>query len=168
MKNQITEPTLSKTQQKKLRAQEHNAKLDLTESNRSPTKEERVELEALSLEVFNSASRYLTLMTKGEVVPVMVTVTELIPAVQDADGKEVTPEQTKEVQVAETIGNTKSNKLQVVYHTVESVRALMVERKRQLDGMRALMAKMEADKKAEAEKAKLQQTVQNELGGSAV
>jgi hypothetical protein len=128
----------------------------------------REELEALSLEVFNSASRYKTLMTKGEVVPVTITTTEYIPAVLNEDGTVASPEETKEVQVAEKIGNTNSVKLKVVRHTVESVRALMLERKRQLDGFRAMMAKMEADKKAEADKAKLQQAVQNELGGSAI
>ena len=122
----------------------------------------REELEALSKEVFGTTSRYQTLMTKGESLPVTFTVTELVPGV---DGAEDT---TREVEVNETVPGSKVLRLKHVYHTVESVRKRMLDIKSKQDQYRALVAQMEANKKAEQDKAKRLQDVQGQLGGSAI
>lgn len=170
MENQTTEPKLSKTQQKKLAAAEHNKKVQQSnESNRLPTTEEREELETLSKEVFGSTSRYLTFMTKGETVPVTETITEYVPDETGGEGV------TREVQIPVTYKNSKTPMLKVVKHTVESVKVRLLEIKEQQEKMRAAFAKAQADqqaaeiaKRAEQEKAKRQQEVQRQLGGSAV
>lgn len=174
MNDQVKEAPLSKTQQKKLAAKEHNEFRALLETNtRAPTLEERAELEALSLEVYGSTSRYATILQKGTLEAVTEEVTEYVPAVLDADGKEVTPEETKTVQInvkyrSPKRGLTSINQLQLTRHSVDSVKALMLELKKQQDAFRAMMAKLEADKKEAAEQARLKQEVQNALGGSAI
>lgn len=156
---------LSKTQQKKLAAQAHNEAMRATAIEPyTISPEQRVELEALSLEVFGATSRYATLLRDGEVKVVTTIVTEYIPA--EGSGSEGT---TKEVEVVETFpGHPKSAKLHLVRHTVESVKTLMLDRKAKQDVFRAAMAKLEADKKEATEQAKLKQAVQNNLGGSAI
>lgn len=167
MNNETGVVELTRNQQKKLAAQEHNRKMrEQTTENRKPTPEETVELEALSKEVFNAKSRYVTLMTKGEVVPVTETVTEYVPGEDGAEGT------TKEVQAPVYAHNATRGKksviLKTVVHTVESVRELMLERKRQQDAFRAMIAKMQADQKAAAEQAKRKKEVQDKLSGSAI
>lgn len=44
----------------------------------------------------------------------------------------------------------------------------MLQRKKQQDAFRELMAKMEADKKAQQEKERLNKAVQEKLSGSAI
>jgi len=175
MNDQVEVPVLSKAQQKKLAAQKHNEvrRDNQVPDGRVPTLEETAELEALSKEVFGSTSHYKTILKKGTTELVTENVTEYVPAVLDADGKEVTPEETRVVQVpvkyrSPKRGLTNINQLRTVKHTVESVKDLMLERKKQQDAFRAMMAKMEADKKEAAEKERLNKLVQEKLSGSAI
>jgi len=161
MQDQSNEVKLSKSQAKKLAAQKYNEKSQET-ANVVLTNEQKEELEALSKEVFNSSSRYVTLMTKGELAPVTVTVTEYVPDENGGEGI------TREVEVPEMYRNSKAPLLKTVRHTYESVKAHMLKIKDQQDRFKAMLAKMEADKKAEQEKAKLVQEVQNKLNGSVI
>lgn len=166
--------TLSKTQLKKKAALEHNEALRASLVEEAPlTNEQHAELEALSLEVFRSTSRYKTILKEGVVEAVTVEATEYVPAVLDADGKEVKAEETRTVQVPEKYrspkrGLTTINQLKTVKHNYDSVKVLMLERKQQLDAFKAMMAKMEADKKATAEQEQLKKQVQRAVGGSAI
>jgi hypothetical protein len=164
---------MSKTQLKKLAAKKHNELVALLVSDtRSPTTEERTELEALSKEVFGSASHYATILKKGTIQARTEEVTELVPAVQDAEGKELTPEETRQVQVnvkyRSKRGLTDINQLQIIRHSVDSVKALMLDHKAKMDAFKAMMAKMEAEKNEANEKAKLNEAVQKAAGGSAI
>lgn len=190
MNDQTEVAPLSKSQRKKLAAAEHNKTANLSRKvGMEPrgenqvmvvlpeetllTAEQHAELEALSLEVFRSTYRYKTILQKGIVEAVTEEVTEYVPAVLDADGKEVKAEETRVVNVpvkwrSPKRGLTSLNQLKTVKHNYESVKALMLEIKRQNDAFKAMIAKMEADKKAKAEQAKLQEAVQKHVGGSAL
>lgn len=175
MNDQVETPVLSKTQQKKLAAQQHN---EAMRNNQAPDEEKPTlaqvgVLEALSKEVFGSVSHYRTLLEKGSVELVTEETTEYVPAVLDAEGKELTPEETRVVQVpvkyrSPKRGITSINLLRKVKYTLESVMTLMLERKRQQDAFRAMMLKMENDKKEAAEKERLNKLVQEKLSGSAI
>ena len=158
---QTTEPTLSKNQRKKQAALEHNKTVNTTPTEVLTTAQKE-ELEALSKEVFNSTSRYATLLRDGEVVPETYTATEYVP---DENGGEGT---TRVVQVPVLVHNSKSPVLKVVRHTYTTVKALMVEIKDKQDRFRAMMKKMEDDKTAALYQLQLKQDVQKALGGSAV
>jgi len=159
---------LSNTQKKKLAAQTHNEAVRNAppEEKVVPTLEEAAELEALSKEVFNAKSRYLTLIAKGETVPVTETVTEYVPA---ADGGEGT---TKEVQVPVYAHNADKGKKSVVFKTVKynvkTVKTYMLKIKEEQDRVRAILIKMEEEKRAERQKAQLAKEVQDKLSGSAI
>jgi len=165
-----TEPALSKSAQKRLNAQRHNESRLASPEQPKLTLEQVEELEALSLEAFNSTSKYQTLMTKGEKVAVTDTVTEYVPA---EDGGEGT---TKEVQVPVLyLNQQKSVVHRIVRHTAESVKALMVDRIARNKRVRELIAQMQAEQKATQEETqrKAQEAAQlkqssDKLGGSAV
>jgi hypothetical protein len=170
METNQTELTLSKSALKRLKAQEHNKNYVPSPDLPRLTAEQVEELERLSKEVFNSTSRYKTLMTKGERVPLTDTVTEYVPA---EDGGEGT---TKEVEVPVNYKNShKSVVYKVVKYTYKSVKAHMLDLKARQERVRELIAKMEADKKAAQEKAQkdkeeafAKQKALEDLGGSAV
>lgn len=147
METNQTESTVSKTQAKKLTAQEHN-RLNPPSVNEAPlTLEQREELEALSKSVYNSTSHYQTLMRKGEKTAVTETVTEYIPDKNGGEGS------TKEVQVPVNYQNSKKSiVLKMVYHTYDSIKVRMLEIKAQQDKVREMIAKMQADQRAEQEK----------------
>lgn len=163
---QETEVQLSKQAKKRLAAQAHNeAMAKLPAEVRSPTLEEREELEALSKEVFGSTSRYATILRDGEVKAVTVVVTEYIPADEGTGGEGT----TKETEVVDTLpGAPKSAKLQLVRHSVESIRALMVDRKARQDLFRALQKKQHEEALAKQALAQRKQEVQRQLSGSAI
>lgn len=168
----MNDKPLSKTAQKRLAAQEFNTKnlARNTAENPAPlTLEVREELEALSKKAFNSTSRYATILRDGQVRPVTVTVTEYLPAVLDADGKELTAEKTVESQALETLDPAKkSAKLELVRHDVNSVRELMLAKIKRDDEIRALIAKLQAEQQAAKEKSELAQKVQQAIGGSVI
>lgn len=127
MNDQVEVPVLSKSQQKKLAAQKHNELMrqnGTVETVRTPEAlaKEHEELEALSKEVFGSTSHYKTLLKKGSLELVTEETTEYVPAVLDADGKEVKAEETRTVQVpvkyrSPKRGLTGINQLRTVKYT---------------------------------------------------
>ena len=163
--NQVADPN-SKQSKKRAAAQSHNETLaKLSAEVRSPTLEEREELEALSKEVFGSTSRYATILRNGEVKAVTVVVTEYIPPDEGTGGEGT----TKEVEVVETLDPAKkSSKLELVRHTVESIRALMVDLKTRRDIARAIQAQRQKEAQEAQALAKRKQEVQNQLSGSAM
>ena len=115
------------------------------------TKVERKELDILSKDVFGSSSRWQKLIGKGYDDPVTEEIEETVPS--EKEGEEPT-KRTVRVTVKAN-GSDKSVKYVRKYHTIETVLAFMVEQKKQLDVLRAAMAKQKAEflAKMEAEKA---------------
>lgn len=172
MNNQSESDVLSNSQRKKLAAALHNRLVsEQSQVQEVLTLEQHDELSALSKEVFNSTSRYNTLLRKGLVELSTEETTEYVPAVLDADGKEVTPEEMRKVRVpvkyvSPKRGQTSLNSLKNRTFTYETVKAFMLERKAQQDKIKELIAKAKADH-AEAEaKKKLLTDVQKVAGGS--
>ena len=126
--------------------------------------------EKLSLEVFGSTSRWSTLLKKGIAQPVTETITEYVPATES------TPEETRTHQVPVYLDKArKSVQMRQVYFTPETLTAFMLERKRQIEEFKAMVAKMQAEEKARKEQEardqetqRVAQSVQQAAAGSAV
>jgi len=99
------------------------------------TRAERNALDALSKDIFGSSSRWQKLVDKGYDEMVTEEVEETVPA--EKEGEEPTK---RMVKVPVTAPNG-THKFVRKYHTIESVLEFMVEQKKQLDVIRAQIAK---------------------------
>lgn len=120
----------------------------------------RKELDALSKEVFGTASRWQKMVDKGYKELLTEEVTETIPA--EKEGEEPT---TKVVKAPVLLNG--SQQYIVKRHTLESVKEFLLEGKKQLDEVRAQIKKHQEEaltKKQAEEKAK---QIHKELSGSA-
>jgi len=126
----------------------------------------RQELNALSKEVFGSSSKWQKLVTKGYSELITEEVEEYVPGETDKDGV-VGEGSTRKVQIPVKLPNGAHQSVWK-YHTPESVKTHMVERKRQLEELRALVEKMKAEEKAKKDQEELTKQVQAEASGSAL
>lgn len=155
----------SKSQLKKERFQAHNEEVRraYNESLDTPdlTRAEREALTALSKEVFNSASRWETLLKKGYTELLTEEITEYVP--DDKGGEGI----TRQVKVPL---KRRDGALQHVKksHTVASVKAHMLERKEQLDKIKAEIKKIQDEAKAKKDHEALTKKIHDELRGSAL
>lgn len=125
------------------------------------TRAQREELGALSQEVFGASSRYKKLMDQGYDELVTEELDEIVP------GENGAPDTTRQVKVPI---KREDGAFQSVrkYHTAESVKTYMLERKEMIDQIKAQLKKQQeeaAAKKAVEAQAKL---VHESLVGSAV
>lgn len=126
------------------------------------TRAERDELNALSKDVYGASSRWQKLIKLGYAKLVTEETTELVP------GKDETEEATtRKVQVP-VLTSYGAKQSQMTYHTVDSIRTEMLERKVKLDEYRAVIKKMQDEARAKKEQEKLASTVHEELSGTAV
>ena len=124
-------------------------------------REKREELNALSKDVFGTASRWQKLVSKGYTALQAVEEQEVVPA--DKEGEEPTV-RTVDVPVLTENG---AKQYAVEYHTVDSIREFLVAQKTQLDAIRKQLKEQQekalSDKKAEEQAKELHRT----LSGSA-
>ena len=156
-------PVESKSAARKRAVAEFNAKVaPRAKTIDQLTRAEREELKALSKEVFNSTSRWEKLIKNG--YPELLTheVTELVPGKTEADE----PTEQKSRVPMKTARGTYMSRMK--YHTVDSVRSYMLDRKKQIDDMRAEIKRRQDEARAQREKEQLVQKVHQELQGSAV
>jgi hypothetical protein len=126
------------------------------------TRNEREELNALSKEVFGATSRWQKLSNKGYSELLSEEVTELVPGEKEED--EGTTKQTR-VPIKRADGGFQSV---TKHHTVESVKEYMLQRKEQLNLIRAELKRQQDEAKAKKEKQELMKKVGEELAGSAL
>jgi len=120
------------------------------------------ELNALSKEVFGASSRWQKLIGNGYTELVTEEVEEVVPA--EKEGEEPT---TRKVRVP--LKNAAGMHQSVIkYHTVESVREYMLDRKKMLDQIRAQIKKQQDEARAKKEQEELTKKVHDDLQGSAV
>jgi len=127
----------------------------------------RQELNALSKEVFGSSSKWQKLVSKGYLDPITEEVEEYVPGETDKDGV-VGEGFTRKVQVPVRLSNGVGLQYTHKYHTTESIKAHMLERKVQLAQLKELVEKMKAEEKAKKDQAQLANQVQSEASGSAL
>lgn len=126
------------------------------------SKKERLELDALSKEVFGASSRWQKLVTKGYEEAVMEDKEETLPVDEKGEGGG-----TKTVKVP--VQATKNGGVKYVrkYHTEDSVRGYMLHQKKMFEEIRAQIKKHQEDVKAQrAEEARIKQ-LNDENSGSA-
>lgn len=104
------------------------------------TRQERKELDALSLEVFGVSSKWQRFF-KGIPELITKTVVETIPGEKDA------PDTTREVQVPVLIGTAKQYKTRA--YSIQEVRDLLLNAKKQRDIQLAKFKELEELKKVE-------------------
>lgn len=126
--------------------------------DQSTTREQRVQLKALSQEIFGKSSRYQKLYEYDEVLT--KTVTETVPGVDGAPDKE----ETKEVPVL--FNGSKQSRRR--YRSTSEVLDLMVNFKAKRDEFLAQMKQQQEEAKKRKEEAEALKKVQDELGGSAL
>jgi hypothetical protein len=125
------------------------------------------ELNSLSKEVFGSSSRWEKLVKKGYAEVETQEVTELVPGATDEEST------TRQVQVP--VMHNGMKKMVKKFHTVESVKALMLEKKQRIEEIKAsiqkqieeVRAKKEEEEKTKLEEQKMKQ-IAEDLAGSAV
>lgn len=127
--------------------------------------EEREQLDALSKEVFGASSRWQSLVTKGYSELVTEEVEEYVPEATDKDGK-VTPGFNRKVRVPvkRKDGALQSTKK---YHDIKSVTIYMLDRKAQLDKIKAEVKRMQDEARAKKEADALAKRVHEDAQGSA-
>lgn len=124
-------------------------------------RQERDELNALSKELFGSANKWRNLVEKGYTEPVTRMIKEEVPG---ENGAESTFKESRVFLLTESGGKQSVIK----YHTVESVKALMLEFKVKKDAYIAESLKKQEEEKAKKEKDEHQKTVHRALAGSAI
>lgn len=124
-------------------------------------RELRMELNALSKEVFGTPSRWQKLLSKGTDQLLTKKVTETIP------GKEGEESTTKESEVPIL---TKSRHKQFFrkYYTLDEVHQMLLTYKQQLDNMKAEMKKQQDEKEAKEAQEKAIVQIKEAAQGSAV
>src|SRR5579859_7420625 len=103
------------------------------------------ELNALSKEVFGSTSRWQKLINNGHPELITEEVTEFVPGPTDDD-----PGMERKVQVPVKNPNG-TYRSTLKRYTVESVREYMLERKKQLDEIKARIKQHQEEQKAKQE-----------------
>lgn len=128
--------------------------------------EEREQLDALSKEVFGATSRWQSLVRKGFSELITEEVQEYVPGETAADGT-VGEGFTRMVQVPV---KRKDGAHQSVHkrHDIRSVTIYMLERKAQLDKIKAEIKRIQDEEKAKKDAAALAKKVNAEASGSAV
>jgi len=121
----------------------------------------RLELNALSKDVFGVSSKWQKLVEKGYAELITKEVTETVPP--EKEGDEPTTK-TSQVPVL-----TESGGKQSIWkrHTVESVREFMLERKKTLDVLRELLKKQHEEKLAKAAEVEQAKKLNEENAGNA-
>ncbi|CAM6004863.1 unnamed protein product [Sphagnum balticum] len=164
MQDNFPTTTESNSARKRRLAAEFNAanKPVSTKGIQGLTGEERSELNALSKEVFGASSRWQKLVNNG--YPKMYTekVTEYVPGEKEGDEGKT---QEKEVPLKNPNG---TYMFYVTRHTVETVKEYMLQRKEQLDMIKAAIKKQQDEAKAKKEQEQLALKVNEELQGSAL
>lgn len=127
------------------------------------THEEKTELNDLSREVYGSSSRWQKLINKGYAKLVTEETTEYVPNPEDEE-KEGT---TQKVNVPVLYKNGAKQSVQT-YHTVDSVKAEMVDRKAKLEEIRALIKKQQDEARAKREQEEFVKKAIQDTTGAAV
>lgn len=107
----------------------------------------REELDALSLEVYGAKSRWIKLTTKGRQETRTVEITELVPRADDSG--ESDPLKSRVPVFADKA--EKSRIFDLKRYSLEEVETQMRNLKAQQDAVKALIAKMQADARAQKE-----------------
>jgi predicted translin family RNA/ssDNA-binding protein len=121
----------------------------------------REELNALSQEVFGASSRWQKLLNNGYAQLVTEEIDEVVP------GENGEPDTTKKVEVPVKRADG-ALQYTTEYHTVDSVREYMLDLKKKQEEMRALIAKMQEEKRQKENQKKLEEAVQQDIGGNAL
>lgn len=121
----------------------------------------RLELNALSKDVFGVSSKWQKLVEKGYLEEVTEEVTETVPAEKEGDAPTT---KTVRVPVLTASGGKQSV---LKRYTVETVREFLLERKKTLDTLRALLKKQHEDKLAKAKEVADAKKLNDENAGSA-
>lgn len=118
--------------------------------------------ESLSKEVFNATSRWSTLLKKGIAETVFEEVTEYVPAT------DTTKEETRTHKVPVYLDAAKKS-LKMVQRrfTPETLMAFMLERKKQIDLIKALIAENQKKAKEAQDKAALAKQISQSVSGGA-
>lgn len=121
----------------------------------------RLELNALSKDVFGTSSRWQKMVDKGYKEQVTEEVTETVPAEKEGDAPT-----TRQVWVP--VKNSGGSFMYVIKrHTVETVLAYMVEQKIKLDALRDQIKKQYEAKLAEQKATEEAKKLNQEFSGSA-
>lgn len=133
-------------------------------------RELRMELNALSKEVFGVSSRWQKLLKKGTMELVTRKTTEVVPA-KTADNNGVTeilePETTKEVEVP-VLTPYGAKVFVPKNYTLEEIHTLLLGYKKQIDEIKATMKLQEEEKKAKEALETAGKAVREAAQGSAV
>lgn len=122
------------------------------------TRQQREELNQLSLEVFGSSSRWKKLVENGFNRPVVEEIEEEVPT---EDGKDVKIEKRTVLSTYKN-GAPMSKK---THHTPESIKELMIKMKDHASQVLALKAAAQKEREEKAEKERLSMQIDKELGG---
>jgi hypothetical protein len=122
----------------------------------------REELSALSKEVFGASSRWQKLINNGTPELVTEEVTELVPGEKEEDEP---TERKVNVPVKRKDG---AHQYQLKRHTVDSVREYMLVLKKKQEEFRAMIEKYQEEARKKQEQEKLEKSLQEEAGGSAL
>lgn len=120
----------------------------------------RMELNALSKEVFGVSSRWQKLL-KGTSKLVTRKTTEEVP------GKDGEPPTTKEIEVP-VLTEYGAKQYTTKYYTIDEIRQLMLDAKKQMDDIRAAMKKQQEEQEAAKAKKALEDKVTETAQGSAL
>ena len=123
------------------------------------TTEEKEFLKNLSKEVFGASSRWQKLINRGYVDLITEETTEYVPNDKDPDAEGT----TRQVNVPVLKNGMKQSTIK--YHTVDSIRQYMIDRKATIDKIRALM---QEQRKAQLAKEEAQKKVEGLGSGSAI
>ena len=165
MQDNFPLPTETKSERRKRLVAEHNAAVQAAPRARTIsdlTRIEREELNSLSKDVFGASSRWQKLVNNGYAKLVTEEVTELVPGKTD---EEEPTERKVQVPVKNANGTYRST---LTRYTVDSIKEHMVERKKQLDEIRAAIKKSQDEARAKKEQEQLALKVNEELSGSAL
>lgn len=126
------------------------------------TREEKNELNVLSKDVYGASSRWQKLINKGYTKLLTEETTEYVP--NEDESKEGT---TRKVQIPVKRADGALQSVQT-YHTVDSIKTEMIDRKAKLDEIRAIIKKQQDDARAKKEQERLAKKINEELQGSAL
>lgn len=124
------------------------------------TREERMKLNALSLEVFGTTSRWQKMVDAGHKELVTEEVEETVPA--EKEGEEATK---RKVQVP-VLTKTGGQQFTWKRYTVESILEFMTERKKQIDNIHAQIKKHQEEAAAKKQEDELSKRVHEEIAGN--